>query len=244
VGRSTALNRLERLDQLRGILAGRDVITVRELAEEMKVSRRSVGRDLAVLRQSGVPIDADRGRGGGLRLERRWSFGRINLSLDEIIDLLVSLAVAERLDSPLFLTQLGAVRQKLSAAFAEAHRGKVQSLRRRIIVGVPASKKVLESYGRPDPAVLAAVKRAFFDVRRLVISYVDERGVVTRREVEPQFLTLNQPVWYLLAWDGLREDVRVFRTDRLRSAEILSRGFRPRDRAPFLAKLEETAAPV
>jgi predicted DNA-binding transcriptional regulator YafY len=64
------------------------------------------------------------------------------------------------------------------------------------------------------------------------------RGLHLQR-LEPQFLYLNVPVWYLLAWDRLRGAVRFFRIDRVRSVTPLEAGFRVADPKPFLAEAEE-----
>jgi predicted DNA-binding transcriptional regulator YafY len=200
-----ALSRLDRLERLQGLLRDGDLVTAAELAAELGVSTRSVARDLAVLRDSGVPIESDRGRGGGVRLPARWSLGRIHLSEEEAVDLLLSMAVAEKMDSPLLLDRLASARQKLAAAFSERQQARIRSLRKRILLGQPASERVLASYRKPPREMLALVKSAFFEMRLLRVSYADGAGRLTVREIEPQFLYLNVPVWYLLAWDRLRE---------------------------------------
>src|SRR5688500_7979926 len=52
----TVMPRAQRLMGLADSLRGREVTTVSELAEELGVSRRTVLRDLATLRESGMPI--------------------------------------------------------------------------------------------------------------------------------------------------------------------------------------------
>jgi len=91
----------------------------------------------------------------------------------------------------------------------------------------------------PGRGGLSAVADAFFNMRCIAIDYIDRKGVSTSREVEPQFLYFNIPVWYLLAWDRLRGAVRFFRIDRIKSAKLLEKGFRLADPKPFLAEAEE-----
>jgi hypothetical protein len=52
---------------------------------------------------SGIPVDSDRRRGGGLRMEQGWSLGRVHLSESEAIGMLLSLTIAEKVGSPLML---------------------------------------------------------------------------------------------------------------------------------------------
>ena len=112
-------SRMHRLEELKGLLKAREHVTAAELAAVLGVSMRTLNRDLELLRDSGVPIESDRGRGGGLRLQRNWALGRLHLSPAEAIDLLLSIAIAERMNSPLLLQQLAAIKRKVVAAFSE-----------------------------------------------------------------------------------------------------------------------------
>jgi predicted DNA-binding transcriptional regulator YafY len=239
--RNNTSSRLDRLERLQGLLREGDLTSTGELAASLGVSPRSLARDLALLRGNGVPIESDRGRGGGVRLPARWSLGRLHLSEEEAIDLLLSLVVAEKMDSPLLLNRLTSIRQKVAGVFSERQQRRIQTIRKRILVGGRASDRVLASYRHPGRETLANVKSAFFNMRILRIGYVDESGRSTTRDIEPQFLYLNVPVWYVLAWDRLREGVRFFRVDRLRGVEALETSFRLRDPKAFLADAEQAA---
>lgn len=232
-------SRVQRLEELKGLLKAREHATAAELAASLGVSLRTLNRDLAFLRDSGVPIESDRGRGGGLRLQRNWALGRLHLSPAEAIDLLLSIAIAERMNSPLLLQQLAAIKRKVVAAFSESYQARIRALRKRILVGAPASERVVASFSPPQRSALSGIAEAFFNSRCVAIEYVDQNGAITSREVEPQFLYLNVPVWYLLAWDRLRGAVRFFRIDRIRSVTALEKSFRPANPGPFLAEAEE-----
>lgn len=239
MGDRATSSRLRRLEELKALLKAREHVTAAELSAELGISMRTLNRDLGVLRDSGVPIESDRGRGGGLRLQRNWSLGRLHLSPEEAIDLLLSIAIAERMNSPLLLQQLAPIKRKIVAAFSESYQPKIRSLRKRILIGKPASEQVLASFAQPQRGALAGIADAFFNMRCVAIDYVDQNGTATSRDVEPQFLYLNVPVWYLLAWDRLRGAIRYFRIDRIRSVTPLETGFRPADPRPFLEEAEE-----
>lgn len=232
-------SRLQRLEQLKGLLRTYEHVTSAELASQLGVSIRTLYRDLEVLRDGGVPVESERGRGGGLRLHRNWSLGRLHFTPAEAIDLLLSIAIAERMNSPLLLRQLGPIKRKVVAAFSESHQSKIRSLRKRILIGSPASKTVVESLSPVQQKGLGGIAEAFFNMQCIAIEYVDQSGAITARDVEPQFLYLSVPVWYLLAWDRLRGGIRYFRIDRIRSAAILPATFRLGDPQPYLAAAEK-----
>ncbi len=242
--RSSVLSHLQRLEELTALLRGGSHGTVSELAAELRVSRRTLTRDIQVLRDRGLPIEADPGRGGGIRLHRRWNVSAVSLDYREAIDMLLSLAIAEKLGSQLFLKQLSSIRHKLSATFSESQKTRIRALRRRILIGKGAPPEVLRAYTPPQPPELSAIHVAFFEMQLLEIEYVDEHKQRTARRIEPQFLFLNWPVWYLLAWDHLRQAERMFRIDRIRSATLLPDTFPRRDETPFRKMMEGLAEPI
>src|SRR5215203_3057996 len=103
IGDTPARGRVLRLDALRVLLADREVTTAGDLAADLGVSLRTVQRDLVALRDLGMPIESERGRGGGIRLERGWSLGRVHLNEPEALGMLLSLTIAEKIGSPLLL---------------------------------------------------------------------------------------------------------------------------------------------
>jgi predicted DNA-binding transcriptional regulator YafY len=243
-GDAAARSRALRLDALKVLLADRDATTAGDLAAELGVSMRTVQRDLAALRELGVPIDSDRGRGGGIRLERGWSLGRVHLNESEALGLLLSLAIAEKTGSPLLLGDLRSITRKVTAAFAPAQARRIRALRRRVLVGQPASGRVVTSYRPPDTAVNQALLDAFLHQRIAAIRYEDQSGILTERDIETQYLYYNMPVWYALAWDRLRDDVRFFRIDRIHRIRPSAIEFRLRRPDPFLAAGEPEARPM
>lgn len=234
-------SRVLRLEALKALLAERDYGTVAGLAEELGVSARTLHRDLALLREMGVPVEGDRGRGGGLRLEPGWSLGRVHLNESEALGLLLSLTIAEKVGSPLLLDDLRSITRKVGAAFAPAQAQRILALRRRILVGQTASARVLAGYTPPPVTITTALLQAFSRRRPALIRYENQHGTHTEREIEAQFLYYNLPVWYVLAWDRLRENIRSFRIDRIREVQVSSTEFRLRPVEPFLAAGEATA---
>jgi predicted DNA-binding transcriptional regulator YafY len=235
------VGRVERVEALKALLTERDYTTASELAAELGVSVRTLHRDLAVLRNLGMPVDSDRGRGGGLRLEHGWSLGRVHLNESEAIGLLLSLTVAEKVGSPLLLEDTRSVARKIATSFAPAQARRILALRRRILVGAPASTQVLSTYTSPKASVVRPLLEAFVRQRQATIRYTDQYGQVTERDIELQCLYHNLPVWYALAWDRLREDIRFFRLDRINKVHLLGSEFRLRPAQLFLQAGEPDA---
>ncbi|WP_341860908.1 WYL domain-containing protein [Gymnodinialimonas sp. 57CJ19] len=216
--RANASDRIRRLDQLAVQLKQDSHCTVADLARQHGVSARTIARDLALMRDQGLQIDADRGRGGGVRLDRNWGVGRVNLSYAEAVDLLISIAVAEQMESPLFLASLGSVRRQLEASFSPEKRAKVDRLKSRIVIGVTSSTFVQAGATAPPKRVVQALHQAFVDQKLLKIRYQREDGETSDRLIAPHYLLLKYPIWYVVAFDTLRQSPRTFRCDRMLSA--------------------------
>ncbi len=193
-------------------------------------------RDLAELREQGYPIDADRGRGGGIRLSGHCGMGRLMLSEHEVMSLLLSLAITESIKTPFMTVSSKSVRQKIAAVFPVNQRRQIQGLRARILVGDPASEGILANYRDPAKRVVRDLTTSFFGTKQLGIKYTSESGEITERVVEPQYILLNWPVWYLLGWDHLRDSPRMFRVDRISRTHSLSVRFRLRSGRTLLAE--------
>lgn len=242
MARASTLNRLQRLDYITSRLKSDEPTTVGDIAEELGISTRTLYRDIEVLRETGVPVEAERGRGGGVRLHRSWGVGRINLSYQEAVDLLISLAIADRMGSAIFLANLTPIRLKLMASFSPTMKEKLRTLKSRILVGQSASLAVLSGFSGGRGTAIANLHQAFLVMRRLRIRYRSEKGEATTRTVEPHYLLLNYPVWYVLCWDELRQDIRTFRCDRIETAKIIDAGFSLQSLSRFQRALEGVEA--
>ena len=225
--------RSARRSRLIGLLRSEDYWTTAALREQLRVSQRTLMRELSGLREAGYPIESDRGRGGGIRLSGNWGIERLNLSHSEIIELILSLAVMETLQSPLLTSNVTSIKQKLFQAFPEKQRAAVSNIRKRIMIGDNANANVVSQYSAPPARISEPVAESFLTRIPLEIEYESERGERTARVIEAQYILLNWPIWYILAWDHLRDSSRVFRIDRIQTAQLAEGSFQVRNKDSF-----------
>nr|WP_281390600.1 WYL domain-containing protein [Sphaerisporangium rubeum] len=80
-------------------------------------------------------------------------------------------------------------------------------------------------------AIAKVISDALLRTQVLRITYDDRAGATTEREVEPGvFIGGRGGLWYLVAWCRLRQDVRVFRLDRIGAAATTGEPAWPRSR--------------
>lgn len=227
-----------RQDELISCLRTSPYWTVNQLCDVLSASARTISRDIDELKASGIPIETERGRGGGIALRGRWGLGRLELANNEVMSLLLSLAITESIAPAVFSEHLTSIRHRIALSFPEGQRDIIQSLRERILIGNNASHTILSSFDFLNDDVMTVMTQSFFDTNKVEIEYQSENQAITTRVIEPQFLLLNWPVWYILSWDALRNDIRMFRVDRIKSVTGLKDKFRMRDRKAFLRGLE------
>jgi predicted DNA-binding transcriptional regulator YafY len=225
--------RTERRNRLIGLLRSEAHWKTADLREQLGISQRTLMRELAELKRAGYPIESDRGRGGGIRLNGRWGVERLNLSHQEVVELILSLAVMESLQSPLLTSNLKAIKQKLFQAFPQKQRSAVSTIRKRIMVGDNANANLASQYTTPATRVSERIAEAFLQRNCLEIEYQSEAGELTVRVIEAQYILLNWPIWYIIAWDHLRLSSRVFRIDRIKKARSVDRSFQLRPKHLF-----------
>lgn len=82
--------------------------------------------------------------------------------------------------------------------------------------------------GRPAE-MLEAVRQAVAEHERLRIEYYAQSSAeTTTREIDPEEVFFAIGNWYVVAWDHLSNEERLFRADRIRNGKPTGEGFEPR----------------
>ena len=239
MGKSDLKIKNDRTSRLLGLLRTEEHWTTHHLASELNISHRTLMRDLHELKEAGYPIETDRGRGGGIRLNGRWGIERLNLNNQEVITLILSLSITEALTSNSNDLGTKPIKQKIASAFPESQRKTINDLRKRVLIGQLASHGVLKTYKTVSKGIWDMTMTGFFESKRIRIEYMDEKNNLTQRLVDPNYLLLNWPVWYLLGWDYLRNNVRVLRIDRIKNLEVTKEPILRRSTSLFLDAYKE-----
>jgi predicted DNA-binding transcriptional regulator YafY len=209
------MDRASRLAELEQALRLRETATVDELAVALRVSRRTVLRDLATLRGRGVVIGSEPGPGGGVRLDGGRSRTVIELSLTEIVAVWLGARLAQGASQ---LPWGGAANSAMAKLLASVPAAKARDLRaicRRVIVGQAASSAIRAGVGTTPPELLRLFEEAFSTGVGLSFVYSDGRGNSSQRRAEPHGLLVEPPVWYILTRDVDKKVPRTFRMDRI-----------------------------
>ena len=182
-------------------------VTAAALAEEQGVSVRTLYRDVQTLIGLGAPINGE--AGVGYMLRPGFFLPPLMFTPEELEALVLGARwVGARPDT----TLAGAARN----ALAKIATASPDDLRDRISnTGLWPVRAYWEGGEVP---LLGVVREAIRDERVLAISYADENGRTTERQVWPVTLAYYEEKQILAAWCTMREDFRHFRIDRIVSA--------------------------
>lgn len=203
-----------RLLELLELLQTRPLVTGREIADQLAIDRRTVRRDVATLQRLGIPVEGERGVGGGYRVRPGYRLPPLMLSNDEATVVLLGLAAAQRLGLVEPSTADGAL-AKIYRVLPDALRRRVEALEAALAFTAPATA------GEPPPTETALLlAEAIRRRRRVHVAYRSFAGEQTERELSPYGLVVHAGRWYLAAYDHARRALRTFRIDRVRHAAI------------------------
>jgi predicted DNA-binding transcriptional regulator YafY len=218
---------VERRDRLVQLLRRRADWTSDGLARELRASRRTVLRDIEHLRNRGFEITGMSGPGGGIHLEATSVMITSRLRADEVVALLLSVAVARATTRVPFAAGAVGALAKIEASLPAPRVGELQRFMQRVLIGDPAHEPT-DVGDALDPRLVATFEEAFTGNVLLSFTYVDVHSRRSRRRVEPHGLLIRAPLWYVIAWDPQRDGPRLFRADRISRPAVTSRGFLPR----------------
>lgn len=199
--------RAARLIKMVLLLQARPSMTAAELAGELEVSERTITRDAQALSEAGVPVYAERGRGGGYRLIGGYRTRLTGLGRSEAEALFLS-GVPGALREMGLEDAASAARLKVSAALMPSLQDASQNASQRFHLDAPGWFKET-----PAPELLPPLADAVWDDRRVTARYRRQDAEV-ERELEPYGLVLKAGVWYLCARVPDTGSFRVYRIDR------------------------------
>lgn len=223
--------RADRLIQIVLLLQVHGRLTAADLAERLEVSTRTIQRDLESLSVAGIPVYADRGRGGGWSLARDYRTRLDGLSPTEAASLFVASTAHVQADLGFDAASDVAMTKLLAALPANARRD-AELARERVLVDHADWWDTRET-----SPWMPALQQALWDERWMRLEYGTSPETV---DVAPLGLVSKKRSWYLVA---LRQDgeYRTYRVVRIRSAAMSERSFTRPDGFDLAAYWDESA---
>jgi predicted DNA-binding transcriptional regulator YafY len=220
------MDRSERFYRIDQLLHERGVVTREAFLKELEVSPATFKRDLEYMRDRyNAPVvwDAD---AGGYRFDKRPAAGpRYELpglwfNESEALALLTMERLLSSLDQGgLIGPHIAPLRARLTAILGVGEASAAEVRKRIRLLAFAPRKLPLEHF--------EAIGRATLKRARIHISYYARSSdEMSERDVSPQRLVHYRGNWYLDGWCHLRNDLRTFAFDGIRSARMLEEAAR------------------
>ena len=208
----------ERFGIIERMLLSRRGVTFVELQQRLDVSRATLHRDLRDLRERmQVPIICDR-ESGTYRIDssiERYELPGVWFLAGEIHALLSMQQLLNAFDSGGLLAEhVGPLRQRLLGMLESATDSADDIARRVRILSVAARHYAPQHFQQIAAALLGR--------HRLRIEYrARSNGDASQREISLQRLTHYRDNWYLDAWCHLRDELRSFAVDAIKTVKTI-----------------------
>jgi predicted DNA-binding transcriptional regulator YafY len=211
------VDRTERFYKIQQLIHRLKVVPARRFLQELEISPATFKRDLEYLRSRlNIPIVWDR-EANGYRYDARSGVQELPglwFNAQEIYALLTMKHLLENLEPGLLGPHIEPLLARLTAAIGSGPHP-AEAVQRRI--------RILHAARRTLPLKhFETAARALLERKRLAIRYYNRmRDDETEREISPQRLVHYRDNWYLDAWCHLRQDLRSFAVDAVRTAAIV-----------------------
>jgi predicted DNA-binding transcriptional regulator YafY len=195
-----------------------------ELAARLEVNTRTVRRYITMLQGLGFPVEAERGRYGSYRLQPGFKLPPLMFTEDEALALALGLLAARRLGLTSATPAVEGALAKVERVLPLGLRERVQAVQETLILDFPIAGPT------PRTVIVITLCTAMQQQRRVTIRYISFNGESTERAVDLYGLVYRPGYWYAVGYCHLRQDLRVFRLDRIIEAEMGSEVYiRPAD---------------
>ncbi|MBV8761000.1 MAG: WYL domain-containing protein [Deltaproteobacteria bacterium] len=224
------------LDVVMILLRARTPVTYREIRDQfpayqtlnIEAGLRAFERDKADLLDLGVPIryvtpdEDDSLEDGGYVIDlKRFKMPEVRLTPDEISALVLAASVAHAMPGGTYPKIVDLALKKLAFDLPElpdtpTEFPRPQTNAPTVVVHFP------EKVTRPELGEIYATLEAATRLRKRVtmVYQAATNGLTTKRDLDPYALVYREGAWLVVGWCHLRKDIRSFRVDRIREAQM------------------------
>ncbi len=208
---------------LQSLIASHRGKSAADLAQELEYHWRTVYRDLEALQLAGFPLFTD--RVGGKNLWSILDSARQNipipLDLTEVMALYFSRGMMRVLKDTVFYESLESFFQKIKATLGAETIQYLEKIEKSFEIGSKPYKRYDQLRDVVDRISQATVDRKIIEIDYYTMS----RKKKTRRKVAPYKIWFFDGAFYLVGNCGMREDIRIFALDRIKTLQLTAETF-------------------
>jgi predicted DNA-binding transcriptional regulator YafY len=190
-----------------------------ELAARLEVNIRTVRHYITLLQDLGIPIEAERGRGGGYRLRPGFKLPPLMFTEDEALALTLGLLAARRLGLAVAAPAVEGALAKVERVMPETLRARMEAVQQTLVIDGASF------YAAPARGTVLTFSIAAQQRRRIQMHYRASNDRETERALDTYGVVFYDGRWFAVGHCHLRAGLRVFRLDRVLRAELRDEQF-------------------
>lgn len=202
--------RVHRMISILLLIEAKGKIKAKELAEELETSVRTIYRDVDALCEAGIPLTTDTGPNGGIHFLEGYTVGIKNLNGEDIINLYLNgMGVKADKQSDMAMKVNSALLKFQKNMSTELNKD-LNTVRKRFYVDdIPwwGEKRKLHN--------IDTIIQAVWQSKKLRIAYKKREGEITKRDVRPYGIVINEMNWYMIAYCEKSNEIRTFKCERI-----------------------------
>ncbi|WP_291563854.1 MULTISPECIES: helix-turn-helix transcriptional regulator [unclassified Clostridium] len=196
-----------KIDRLLGIitvLLNNDKIKSKDLAEKFEVSIRTIYRDIEDLCKAGIPIVTYQGGNGGIGISEGYVINKNILTIEELDNIMIGLKSIESISHD---SNVKLLLEKLMPK-----REDIISVSNNMFIDLSSFYKTSLSHK------ISILRKAIYDKSEVTFEYFSPKGI-SKRCIEPYFITFKWSAWYVFGYCKSRKDFRLFKINRMNSVK-------------------------
>ncbi|WP_028973905.1 helix-turn-helix transcriptional regulator [Spirochaeta cellobiosiphila] len=216
-----------RLLTLLEILESHKSISGDQLAKRLEVDKRTIRRYIVNLQELGIPVSGERGPYGSYSLQKGSRLPPLIFNDSEASAIIIGLITLNQMNFPIDHTSVEGAMAKIERLLPQNLLDYVNDLKDLIKIDNPPYYSNTQIPHNDFVLMMAEVIQRR---KRLQITYSTKDGAKTVRNVDLYGVVLVGGVWYTAGYCHLREELRIFRMDRVISISKVDVEFiRPED---------------
>ena len=208
---------------LQKISSARNGKAVAELISELDCQRRTVYRDIEALQSAGFPLYNEKvnGRNIWFVLDSKEQSVETPFNITELMALYFGRDLLKALDGTFLSDSLKSLVDKIKTKLPEDSLSYLNKIEQTFQVSAKQSK-----FNENFPDIMKDVNDAALEKKYIKIDYYTiSRDEITKRKVAPYKILFFDGTYYLIAYCSLRDSVRTFSLDRIKSLRITTEDF-------------------
>lgn len=212
--------RLHRLLGIIMLLNSRGIMKAVNLAKILETSERTIYRDIDILCESGIPIMSVPGPNGGYSFMEDYKVNSNALESGDVLNLLLSSMGIYSEKNTEMAQQLKNAVIKLENSVSKEHKEDIIKAKERFFIDTqPWWGKRIQNQN------VDIIKKSVLNLKKLKVHYKKYNGEVSERIIRPYGAVVKDSEWYLIGLCEFKNDIRIFKCNRIETIEVLGESF-------------------